>query len=96
MCAFFLVLFLGRGNLVVQGNKTQITALARDQVVTEIKRQADPDHDDQVLPEQVFLFDESLHTPNESQTIPWVKQKRDMNQHVVWVQLENRFAKRFF
>ena len=63
--------FLGRQHillfrcvdLAVERNKTQITALSRDQVVAEIEGQKDPDHGDQVLAEHIALFDESLHNP---------------------------------
>ena len=56
----FILLF-GLGNLVVERDQTKITALPCNQVITEIKAQADPDDDDQVLAENISLFDESLH-----------------------------------
>ena len=92
----FLVLLFGRGDLVIERDETQITTLSGDQVIAEIKRQADPDKHDQVLAEQVILLDESLHPSNESRLSLWVKQKRDMNQRVVWKQTANKRAKRFF
>ena len=82
------LLFRGR-NLVVERDKAQIAALSGDQVITEIEGQADTDHNDQVLAEQVFLFDESLHPSNESHLSLRVKQKRDMNQSVMWKQTRN-------
>lgn len=88
----FELLFGGR-NLVVERDKTQIAALARDQVVTEVEGQRDPDNDNQVLAEQVFLFDESLHPPNESHLSLRVKQKHDMNQSVMWKQFQNTAPK---
>ena len=91
-----LELLFGCRNLVIERNKTQVTALSRDQVIAKIEGQGDTDHDDQVLAEQVFLFDESLHPSNESHLSLHVKQKHDMNQRVVWVQLGNRIANRFF
>lgn len=83
------------GNLVIERNKPQIAALPRDQMVTEIEGQTDADHDDQVLANNVFLLDESLHTPNESHPSHGVKQKPEMNQHVVWVHLRNIPPNRF-
>lgn len=94
--AFGSVLGFCRFDLVVERDQAQIAALSGDQVIAEIKGQADPDHDDQVLAEQVFLFDESLHPTNESQRIPRVKQNPNGNQRVMWVQFRNETAKRFF
>ena len=69
-----LILRFRRGNLMIQWNKAEVRTLSGDQVITKVKRQADPDHRDQILPNNISLLYESFHTPNESQTIPRVKQ----------------------
>ena len=86
------LLFRGR-NLVVERDEAQVAALACDQVVAEVEGQRDPDNDNQVLAEQVFLFDESLHPSNESHPSQRVKQNRDMNQSVMWKQFQNTAPK---
>lgn len=89
---YFFKLVLAGFNLVVERYKAQITTLARDQMITKIKRQTDSDHGDQVLAKNISLFDESLHTSNESHLSLRVKQNREMNQRVMWVHLQNDHA----
>ncbi len=90
------ILLFRRLDLAVERDEAQVTPFPRDQVITEVEGQTDPDHGDQVLAENVTLFDESLHLSNESQTILQVKQYREKNQRLVWVHSGNKPPKRFF
>ncbi len=72
---------------MIERDKTQITTLSSNKVITEIEGQTDPDHGNQVLTNDIALFNESLHPPNESRLIPRVKQNRERNQTVMWKHL---------
>jgi len=95
LCRRNLILLFGIRNLIVERDKPKITPLPRNQMIPKIQRQTHPDHGDQVLAENISLFDESLHPSTESHPIPRVNEKRDFYQRLMWVHTGNKPDKRF-